>query len=193
MESNPGPRSQTDDATILPVFHINIRSLRNKISYLSDIASEYDIICVSETHLDEFVNTSDIKIDGYYPHPIRKDRNAHGGGLVIYISERLLVKRQEHLQFNTESIWVKVIFPRQSFLLCCVYRPPNVTVPFWDNFHHSVETVASENNALIVVGDLNVDILTEKKHRRFGYYELCRLKQLYQVIHPLRSNAPVTS
>ena len=28
-----------------------------------------------------------------------------------------------------------------------------------------METAASENNSLIVVGDLNVDILTEKKHR----------------------------
>ena len=87
VESNPGPSSQTDDATILSVFHINIRSLRNKISCLSDIASEYDIICVSETHLDENVNTSDIKIDEYYPNPIRKDRNAHGG-VLLYTSPK---------------------------------------------------------------------------------------------------------
>ena len=116
VHPDPGP-SVTDDSTVLSVFHINIRSLRNKISYLSDIASEYDIICVSETHLDENVNTSDLIIDGYYPNPIHKDRNAHGGGLLIYVSERLLVKRQEQLEYKTESIWIKVIFPRLSFLI----------------------------------------------------------------------------
>ena len=147
VHPDPGP-SVTDDSTVLSVFHINIRSLRNKISYLSDIASEYDIICVSETHLNENVNTSDLIIDGYYPNPIRKDRNAHGGGLLIYVSERLLVKRQEHLEYNTESIWIKVIFPRLSFLICCVYRPPNCNDPFWDNFHHSVETAAVQSNCL---------------------------------------------
>ena len=162
VHPDPGP-GVTDDSTVLSVFHINIRSLRNKISYLSDIASEYDIICVSETHLDENVNTSDLIIDGYYPNHIRKDRNAHGGGLLIYVSERLLVKRQEQLEYNTESLWIKVIFPRLSFLICCVYRPPNCTDPFWDNFHHSVETAAVQSNCLLVLGDLNVDLLTEKK------------------------------
>ena len=63
VHPDPGP-GVTDDSRVLSVFHINIRSLRNKISYLSDIASEYDIICVSETHLDENVNTSDLIIDG---------------------------------------------------------------------------------------------------------------------------------
>ena len=120
VESNPGPSSQSDDNTILSIFHINIRSLRNKISYLSDIASEYDIICVSETHLDDNINTSDITIDGYYPTPFRKDRNAHGGGLLVYISEKLLVKRQEHLEFNTESFGSRSFFLDNlfSFVVC---------------------------------------------------------------------------
>ena len=163
VHPDPGP-SVIDDSTVLSVFHINIRSLRNKIPYLSNIASEYDIICVSETHLDENVNTSDL-IDGYYPNPIRKDRNAHGGGLLIYVSERLLVKRQEQLEYNTESIWIKVIFPRLSLLICCVYRSPNCNDPFWDNFHHSVETAAVQSNCLLVLSDLNVDLLTEKRHK----------------------------
>lgn len=50
VEVNPGPG-------ILSVFHWNARSVRNKIDFLSDIADEYDIICVTETHLDANVLT----------------------------------------------------------------------------------------------------------------------------------------
>ena len=64
VEPNPG------DPT-LSIFHLNIRSLRNKISYLSDLTEEYDIICVSETHLDENVNTTDLSMLVYEREKVR--------------------------------------------------------------------------------------------------------------------------
>ena len=57
VHPNPGPVNE-----VLSIFHINIRSLRNKVAYLSDIASDYDVICVTETHLDEHVQNTDIEI-----------------------------------------------------------------------------------------------------------------------------------
>ena len=99
-ERNPGPSND-----ILTIFQLNIRSLRNKVAYLSDIASDYDIVCVTESHLDENVDTKDLFIDGFYPDPIRKDRTAHGGGIVIYISNKLLIKRLQQFEVpNVESV-----------------------------------------------------------------------------------------
>ena len=48
IHQNPGPKEYE-----LSVFHLNARSVRNKLSYLEDIASEPSIICVTESHLDE--------------------------------------------------------------------------------------------------------------------------------------------
>ena len=161
VESNPGPNDHS-----LSIFHLNIRSLRNKVSYLSDLADEYDIICVSETHLDENVNTTDLVIDGFYPNPFRKDRNAHGGGLMIYVSDKLFVKRQPHLEINgTEMIWLQLKFSNQTFLICCVYRPPNSPQNFWDNFQVSLETAVDQNPHILVLGDLNVDLGSVTQHR----------------------------
>ena len=47
-ESNPGPGNEHSF-----IIHLNIRSIRNKISYIQDQLSDFDVICFSETHLDQ--------------------------------------------------------------------------------------------------------------------------------------------
>ena len=50
---------------ILDICHINVRSLNaNKLDALkADIASEFDIICLTETYLPN--NTADLKLPGF--------------------------------------------------------------------------------------------------------------------------------
>ena len=67
LDIHPNPGQITDYVSI---FHLNIRSLRNKIAYLCDIASDYDIVCVTESHLDDSISNNDIHIDGFYPNPL---------------------------------------------------------------------------------------------------------------------------
>ena len=43
IHQNPGPEEYE-----FSVFHLNARSVRNKLSYLEDIASESSIICVTK-------------------------------------------------------------------------------------------------------------------------------------------------
>ena len=56
IETNPGPSAES----VLDIFHLNIRSLRNKIDSLNAIVSEYDIVCFTETHLDNKIANDDI-------------------------------------------------------------------------------------------------------------------------------------
>ena len=161
LERNPGPGND-----FITIFQLNIRSLRNKVGYLSDLASEYDILCVTESHLDENVETSELFIDGFYPDPIRKDRTAHGGGIVIYISNKLLVKRLQQFEApSIESVWFEVTLPHSSFLVCCVYRPPNSNQDFWTHFQYSIENAINYNPKITITGDLNTDLLTVKTHK----------------------------
>jgi hypothetical protein len=55
IHQNPGPEEYE-----FSVFHLNARSVRNKLSYLEDIASESSIICVTESHLDGNILDTDI-------------------------------------------------------------------------------------------------------------------------------------
>jgi hypothetical protein len=47
IEATPGP-DFNPPLPELSVFHLNSRSLRNKIHVLENIASEYHVICVAE-------------------------------------------------------------------------------------------------------------------------------------------------
>lgn len=58
---------------------MNIRSVRNKIDYIVNIVQDFDIIFLTESHLDGQIFDSDIRIEDL-ESPVRKDRNARGGG-----------------------------------------------------------------------------------------------------------------
>ena len=59
VETNPSPQGPSPsnsqnvilDKTI-SLCNLNIRSLRNKIGFLNDFAEDYDILLLTETHLD---------------------------------------------------------------------------------------------------------------------------------------------
>lgn len=159
VHPNPGPESSD-----LSIFHLNIRSVRNKLSYLNDIAPDFDIICLTESHLDGNFPDNDLMINGF--DFIRRDRSAHGGGILIYVSHKLFIKRLNILESddnNNEFIWIEIKFKTQSFFLCTVYRSPSQGEQFWLAFEHSIDTAIDINPHIIVVGDLNVDLLVEKK------------------------------
>jgi len=87
IERNPGPDSELYEFNELSIFHLNARSIRNKINNIECLAHEYHIISISESHLDESVPNSELLIDGFF-EPIRHDRNCFGGGVMIYVSEK---------------------------------------------------------------------------------------------------------
>ena len=69
VHPNPGPQDYE-----LSIFHLNARSVRNKLSYVDDIASESSIICVTESHLDTNIIDNDILIDGFSDQILRCSR-----------------------------------------------------------------------------------------------------------------------
>ena len=94
VESNPGPvfHSNTNDNGCLSIAHLNIRSIRNKLNYVTDHLSDFDIICFTETHLDGYIANSDLIIDVHESCIYMKDLNSHSGGLLVYVSDKLVSK-----------------------------------------------------------------------------------------------------
>ena len=55
------------------------------------MSDNIDILFIAETKLDSTFTTAQFLIDGFQK-PIRFDRNGQGGGLMIYIRDRLPAK-----------------------------------------------------------------------------------------------------
>ena len=69
------------------VSQLNIRGLLSKIDELKTILDEcnFDIMGVCETFIDSNVAGNEISIDGY--SIVKKDRNRHGGGVLLYVKD----------------------------------------------------------------------------------------------------------
>lgn len=76
----------------LRIAHLNINNLKNKVHELSCVLLEnaLHITAISETHLDECIEDTEVEIQGY--NIFRYDRNKYGGGVAFYIQNHLPVK-----------------------------------------------------------------------------------------------------
>ena len=107
-------------------------SLLPKLDIITTELSTYDIITIIETHLDQTISNHNIFIDGFHP-PIHKDRNRHGGGVAIYITDQIAFYESKHLSKESlELVWREIHNSSKNFLLGVVYRPPSSFVSHWD-------------------------------------------------------------
>ena len=146
----------------LVVAHWNINSIlaEGRLEELTENvnALKAKIVVLSETKLNETIPNNLIEIPGFH-EPIRRDRNLHGGGCLIYISQIFTYKQQKHLQSNYfENISVDVRINGDIYSINCYYRPPNV-----DNhnlFLEETEKILDNLNAhnaktKLILSDLN--------------------------------------
>ena len=169
VHPNPGPQGP---GKTLSLCHINARSLMSidteTQSYLKfdEIESrlvnelEFDVICVSESWLDNSI--LDIHIPNY--SVFRKDRNRHGGGVLIYVTDSLSAVRRLDLEhIDVESVWIEVDISGKKVILASYYRPPlsqgqrvQVVDNFITLFQASVVNAMMERaDCLMIVGDFN--------------------------------------
>ena len=109
IELNPGPRGTPDlIENVLSIYHSNIRSLRYKVNSISNLIEEFNIVCFTETHLNNQITDDDVAISGF-DIPVRKDRNSHGGGIIIYHKSNINILRRIDLEHeHVESMWFEL-------------------------------------------------------------------------------------
>lgn len=164
VELNPGPApSNTPDqiGSSISILHHNIRSLRNKIDDIQHIVEEFDIICFTETHLDDNILDENIKLTGFKSKPFRLDRNCHGGGIILYFKDNINIIPRTDLQMDgVEAMWFEIKTKVGSFLLNVVYRSQMESgANFWNNYSQMVSTALDYSSRLITLGDYNIDFL----------------------------------
>ena len=135
----------------------------NKLDLIALELSMYDIITLSETWLDQSIDTMDILIPNYQ-EPIRLDRNRHGGGVAVYISKSVpFVERKELQVPNLEAIWAEVHLSKMKVLIGTFYIHPRFAD--WNLVNLAIDQAIQTCPNLILLGDFNEDMLDHQKSR----------------------------
>ena len=197
IHQNPGPPLSFNIA------HLNVRSImaHRRAGDIKDLILDYhkiQILCLSETHLDDSIVDKKFTPADYTCY--RKDRTRLGGGVAILCQSTYPSQRRPDLESaDTEMVWVEVRLNNYKFLICACYRPPGQCAAKRDQFltsiEHSVDQAIGERpRAVLLLGDFN-DRCTSwhgpRTNSELGssLYNLFNNLQLHQLItEPTRGN-----
>ena len=143
----------------LKIGHLNVNGLTSKFHEVQMILNDvkFDILGITETHLSEDVSNDWLSISNY--NLVRKDRDRHGGGVLIYFKESLTIHPVHTWDtYNIESTWLNVTMRSQSFLVGCIYRPPQ-DVLFFESFRELMTNVWLKRRNIVLIGDFNCDLM----------------------------------
>ena len=111
--------------------HWNINSIL-KEGWIDDLIQNVrtlnaKVLILTESKLDSTIPNNIISLPGFH-EPIRRDRNRHGGGCLVYISQQLTFKQQSNIQSDFfENISVDVRVDNRIYSINCLYRPPEAS------------------------------------------------------------------
>ena len=163
IEENPGPKTKPDGN--LSVCHWNVNSIPShnfqKIAALESFVSmhKFDIICISETFLNNTYEDNDLNLNGYSLLRADHPSNAKRGGVCIYYKENLPLKLISTPYLN-ESLLCEVTIGSKKCIIGTVYRSPSQNSDefesFLSNFEFLLQDISNRNPYLtLLLGDYN--------------------------------------
>ena len=179
----------------LSLIHLNIRSIKangdNFISYLETINLKFDLICLSETWINDDDFLEDF-LPGYKGfHSIRS--GSRGGGVSIFVNEKFDSSMIDNLTINSEfieCIFVKIFYNRKNLVVGTCYRPPGSNYEiFQSEICQRLSTLnVSLNYSCILCGDFNIDMMKIETNSNvnFFYDSMSSLSYIPTICKPTR-------
>ncbi|MCG8113032.1 MAG: reverse transcriptase domain-containing protein [Candidatus Thiodiazotropha taylori] len=196
IERNPGPSStpsSSSESSFTPaedqiinnkfsVVHYNVQSIVNKLDLLEVELQNFDVICITETWLDQRTSDEDLNLNGY--KLFRRDRLGENyGGICVYVRNNTYSCRRNDLELpNIECIWIELRINGKKQLIGTFYRPPNSTNAVWSSIEDSIGQAFDTNiRNILVTGDFNFDILKQPANKKIK--DICQQFSLFQLIN----------
>ena len=151
MVGNPDLRAlRKKNLNKLIIAHLKFELLKEQIQ------DNIDILMISETRIDASFLIGQFLLNGYRT-PFRVDRNAHGGGILLYVREDLpskLLLVEENL---IEGFFVEInLRNKKKWLLSCSYNPKKT---FLSNhiaeLSKRLDLFTTKYERLLFLGDFN--------------------------------------
>ena len=114
----------------ITIAQININSLRNKFNFLYEtVGGNIDILLVTETKLNSSFLSAHFHMHGYTT-PYRLDRNANGGGLLLYAREDITSEKIDKVDFDTglEAMLIEINIRKSKWLISFSYNPHKANI-----------------------------------------------------------------
>ena len=158
----------------LKIAHINIQSLRFKTDYLHIFLFEnnIDVLCVTESWLTAEIDDDEIMIDGFNMYRKDRDNGQEHGGIVVYIKEGIDYNNDVNISVDSEveTVLTEINLPcTKPILLGTVYRQPNSNVDLLNKIDLMFQSVSSNYNEIIIVGDFNLDLYKHDFSKKVDY------------------------
>ena len=141
----------------LSALYYNARSIIPRLDELRLICSDTtpDIVCIVETWLRDSISDSELTINGY--NLVRRDRNRHGGGVMLYIRDNPSFCVVYNDPENLELLSVKLFDGQSLRCVCALYVPP---VSVYTDLHSLFLFLHQAHfSKFVLIGDFNVDYL----------------------------------
>lgn len=148
----------------LNVFHTNIRSVAKNLDelqvFLNQFVHSFQIVVLTETFQVE--DTKPYKLDGYDLLYSEGKINSHDG-VFVYIAKTIKYKYKIVSLGEVKCIQVGFSFNRKKICLTAVYRPnPSCPKLFNTYLHSYLETIEGNVDYSMLIGDININILSQK-------------------------------
>ena len=157
IEVNPGPSPPENVRLLLQ----NVQSIRSKLGDLRQSAPElekYPIVALTETWLNDTVNSSEL--ESALPHHtlLRRDRVGRvGGGVACFIHNDFSPERRETLEPNGAEMLVVEVRTVPAMILAVCYCPPDDMPALTATVSAISELAAAQpSKSVLAVGDFNV-------------------------------------
>ena len=144
--------------------HYNINSITapGRLETLDSVAKTLNLsyLIINESKLDETIPTNLICLSQFH-EPVRRDRTRHGGGCLVYISNKLTFKQHSELQSEFfEHIWIDVRVKTKVYSINSLYRPPIEDAEAHNLFLQEIDRVLlsmskHKSDNFILASDLN--------------------------------------
>lgn len=157
-------RGQNCDVRKLKILSLNVAGLMNKLEYgiLQHFITNYDVICISESHLEE-CDIENINFDDYECLFHNRKSFVRSGGLVTIIKKEFYDYCESIVKTGQECVqWTKINSKLLGFNLVIgnIYLPPTnskyILGDELDTIYEEMADISSEINCeFCLVGDFN--------------------------------------
>ena len=100
-------------------------------------------MAIQETKIGSTNTTSELFPETCMYSVYRKDKNTHGGGMMLLIHRDISHMPIMELENNSESVLVKIFANKSSHYVASLYRQPNETVEDFQLFRDQLDHIKS--------------------------------------------------
>ena len=128
--SSPCGTNKSSFISGLKFISMNINSIRGKKLELLAFLDFHQphVVAIQETKIDSSIATSELFPETCPYSVCGKDRNIHGGGVMLLVHKDISHMPITELENDSESFWVKVFANKTSHFVASWYRPPGSTL-----------------------------------------------------------------